>query len=169
MPGPVLYSANPWFSIELAEKYRKGIYFAWVSEFFDSDHAPAGSAGRLIAPSSNPRKIYEDLQHEYKAQEEHPRIIKDHRKTFTRIAKKLLADGLVTKDQCNEIIASVRAASWRIWKPVLYVIPRPSIDPARIREVSRVDRAGYGPELQIIDLKRDEFDIVDLSEMRLAR
>jgi hypothetical protein len=163
MPNPLLYSANPWFATEIASKYRGGNYFAWVCEYFDTDHAPHGSAGALIAPSSNPRKIYYDLLQEYHAQEEHSRIIRDHKRTFRRLAKKWLADGEINDDQFAEIVASVKAISWRIWKPVLYVIPRMAIDAGRIKEVPRNDRAGYGPELQIADLQREEFDIVDLS------
>jgi len=47
--------------------------------------------------------------------------------------------------------------------PVMYVIPRHAIDATRIKAVRRPDRAGYGPEYQISDLERHEFDIVDLS------
>ena len=166
MAGPVLYSANPWFAVEVGAKYRNGKYFAWVCEYFDSERdAPAGSAGAMIAPSSNPRKIYEDLLHEYRGQEEHSRIIKDHRKTFKRLAKTWLAAGEITQDQHDEIVASVQANSWRIWKPVLYVISRAMIDSHRVLEVKRADRAGYGPEYQIVDLDRNEFDIIDLSAM----
>jgi hypothetical protein len=163
MTGPLLYLANPWFATEIASRYRGGNYFAWVCEYFDTNHAPAGSAGALIAPSSNPRKIYDDLLQEHNAEEEHSRIIKDHKKTFRRLAKQWLADGVIGQDQYDEIVASVNATSWRIWKPVLYIIPRAAIDPSRIQEVQRKDRAGYGPEYRIIDLKRHEFDIVDLS------
>jgi hypothetical protein len=163
MPNPLLYSANPWFATEIASRYRGGNYFAWVCEHFDIDHTPAGSAGALIAPSSNPRKIYDDLLQEYIAQEEHSRIIRDHKKKFRRLAKQWLTATEITQDQYDEIVASVNAISWRIWKPVLYVIPRATIDPSRIEQVPRNDRAGYGPELRIFDLQRDEFDIVDLS------
>jgi|SRR5215469_2923349 len=163
MPGICLYSANPWFATEVARRYRGGRHFAWVCEYFDTAHAPAGSAGALIAPSSNPRKIYEDLLIEHRAEEEHSRIIRDHRKTFTRLAKQWFVAGEITSDQRDEIIVSVRAPSWRIWKPVLYVIPKAGIDPSRIIEVKRADRAGYGPEYQILDLQPHEFDIVDLS------
>jgi hypothetical protein len=162
--GLVLYSANPWFASEVAVKYLGGTHFAWVSDYFDTEReAPAGSAGHLIAPSSNPRKIYEDLLHEYRAQEEHSRIIKDHRKTFQRLSKQWLASGTINQSQYDEIVASARARSWRIWKPVLYVIPKASIAPARVVEVQRKDRAGYGPEKQITDLQPHEFDILDLS------
>lgn len=166
LAGAAFYSVNPWFSTELALKYRGGIHFAWVSDYFDTDReAPSGSSGRLIAPSSNPRKIYEDLLHEYRAQEEHSRVIRDHRKTFRRLAKQWLADGVLDKAQHDEIVASVNASSWRIWKPVLYVIPKRNIDAARVKEVQRRDRAGYGPERQIADLTPDEFDILDLSPL----
>jgi hypothetical protein len=159
MAGPVLYSANPWFSTQVAEKYRGGNYFAWVCEFFDSERdAPSGSAGVLIAPSSNPRKIYEDLLNECNAEEEH-----------TRLAKQWRATGEITPDQYDEIIASVRAKSWKIWRPVLYVIPRTGLDAARIKEVHRRVRAAYGPEYQILDLKRHEFDIIDLSGLVRSR
>lgn len=164
--GAAFYSTNPWFSTEIAERYRGGRYFAWVCEYFDASEAPPGSAGSLIAPSSNPRKIYEDLLYEYRAQEEHPRVIRDHRKTFRRLAKDWKAKGEINDAQLAEIIASVNASSWKIWKPVLYVIPSRTIDPARVISVARSARAGYGPEHQILDLRRDEFDIIDLSELR---
>lgn len=165
MAGPILNSANPWFATEVAKKYRGGNHFAWVCEFFDSATASAGSAGALIAPSSNPRKIYEDLLQDWRAQDEHSRIIRDHIKTFTRLGKQWYSNGELTKDDFDEIVASVRAHSWRIWKPVLYVIPKQGIAAGRIREVPRSVRASYGPELQIVDLQSHEFDIVDLTAL----
>ncbi len=163
MPGPILYSANPWFATDVASKYRSGVHFAWVCECFDTTAAPAGSAAAMVAPTSNPRRIYRNLLEEYNAQEEHSLEIQRYRKTFTRLARKWLADGSITKLQCDEIIASVRAPSWRIWKPVLYVIPRASIEAAgRLISVPRQDRAGYGPEQQIVDLRSDEFDIIEV-------
>jgi hypothetical protein len=169
MPGPVLYSANPWFATDVALKYRGGNFFAWLCEYFDTDFAPPGSAGSLIAPSSNPRKIYEDLLHDCAAEERHSRVIKGHKKTFARLAKEWLAAGEINDDQYAEIIANVRAPSWRIWRPVLYVIPKAGIIPARIKEVRMKDRAAYGPEFQILDLKQHEFDIVNLSGLARMR
>ncbi|WP_315797662.1 hypothetical protein [Bradyrhizobium sp. SZCCHNRI3043] len=164
MAGLAFYSANPWFATEVSCKYLNGNHFAWISDYFDTEReAPAGSAGTLIAPSSNPRKIYDDLLHEYHAQEEHSRIIRDHRKTFKRLAKEWLAAKTITKPEYDEIVAAATAHSWRIWKPVLYVIPKAGIDPGRVFEVPRRDRAGYGPEKQIRDLQPHEFDILDLS------
>jgi hypothetical protein len=77
------------------------------------------------------------------------------------LGKNWLADGTITKVQYDEIIASARAKSWRIWQPVLYVIPRENIAANRVIEVQRKDRAGYGPEKQIADLQLSEFDVID--------
>jgi hypothetical protein len=161
--GPILYSTQPWFAAEIATKYRGGVHFAWVSECFDISSAPAGSAAALIAPTSSPRRIYRDLQEACTAEDSHNAAIVRYKKTFQRLAREWLGDGSLTKDQGDEIIASVRAPSWRIWRPVLYVIPSdPVVAAGRLISVPRRDRAAYGPELQINDLRRHEFDIIEL-------
>jgi hypothetical protein len=163
MAGPILYSTNPWFATNIAMKYRSGVHFAWVCECFDPASAGASSVTAMIAPSSNPCRIYRTLREEYKAEEEHSPLIKGFRKTFVRLANDWAATGGITDAHRDEIIASVRAKSWRIWRPVLYVIPRNPIETAgRLVSVPRSSRAGYGSELQIKDLHRDEFDILEL-------
>jgi hypothetical protein len=97
-------------------------------------------------------------------EDEHSDLIKGYRKTFSRLAKAWAADGSITDDQRDEIIATVKSRSWRIWRPVLYVIPRVNIEgTGRLRSVKRPDRASYGPELQVVDLERHEFDIIELT------
>jgi hypothetical protein len=141
MAGPIYYSANPWYAKEIAEKYRSNVYFAWVCEYFDSEReAPAGSGGIMIAPSSNPRKIYEDLLCEYKNQEEHSRLIRDYKKTFRRLAKTWLAGSEISQDQFDE----------RIWKPVLYIIPHLSIDRKRIILVKRPIALDMGQSFKLL-------------------
>jgi len=163
MAGPLLYSTNPWFSVELIERYRKGVYYAWVCECFDTDKAPADTAIAKIAASSNPAEIYRRLRADIKSKDEHSLLISSYRKTFGRLARKWLAATEITKAEHDEILASVRARSWTIWEPVLYVIPRGPIEVAgRLESVVRKERAAYGPEQRVIDLKRHEFDILEL-------
>ena len=146
MPGPILYSTNPWFATQIADKYRGGVYLAWVCECFDSSKAPPSSAASHIAPSSNPRSIYQRLREDCEAEEGHSELIKGYRKTFIRLARAWSADGSITNDHCDEIIATVKSPSWKIWRPVLYVIPRADIERAgRLNSIRRPDRAGYGP------------------------
>jgi hypothetical protein len=162
MAGLVLYSTNPWLATDVAARYRGGIHFAWVCEYFDSSRAPAGSAAALIAQSSNPKRIYETLHGDCRTEDGHSSLIKGYKKTFRSLARSWNAEGKISDEQTDEIIAIVNSNSWRIWRPVLYVIPAVGIDPARIKQVPRPGRAGHGPEMQIEDLRPEEFDIIEL-------
>ena len=134
----------------------------WCSNFFDPKTANAGSAAAIIAPSSSPKGIYDALYDDHFREDTHSALIKGYKKTFCRLAREWLSENAISKEQHDEIIATVRSQSWKIWRPVLYVIPRESLDrDGRINSVKRRDRAGYGPELQIQDLRREEFDIIE--------
>lgn len=162
MTIPVLYSTNPWIAHDICMKYRKGIHFVWCSEFFDPKTAPAVSAAASIAPSSSPKGIYDALFDDHYREDTHSALIRGYKKTFCRLAKEWLSEESITKDQHDEIFATVKSKSWKIWRPVLYVIPRESLDKqGRIMSVERRNRAGYGAELQIKDLRREEFDIIE--------
>jgi hypothetical protein len=161
MAGPVIYSTNPRFAHDVAMKYRGGNHFVWCSEYYDPTTAPAGSVASAIAPSSSPKGIFDTLKAECDLEENHSALIKNFRKTFRRLATEWLADGSITKSHYDEIIATVKAPSWLIWRPQLYIIPvHPIVAAGRLISVSRKERAGYGPELRIEDLKPEEFDII---------
>lgn len=164
MPSPILYSTNPWFAVDVSTKYCGGVFFAWVSEYFDARTAPLGSVAAMIAPSSTPCRIYRMLLEEANYPDDHSNLIRGYKKTFSRLAKEWLASSTVSRDQYDEIIASIRQSSWRLWRPVLYVIPRDVVESTgRLRSVPRPGRAAHGPELQVIGIHRDEFDIIELA------
>lgn len=161
MPGPVLYSANPWIAHVFATRYRHGIHFAWCSEYFDPTTESSTSAAAAIAPSSSPCGIFHKLKEDCDKEDSHSSLIKGYRKTFKQLAKAWLADASIDQAAYEEIVADVKSSSWKIWRPVLYVIPRKPIEDAgRLKAVRREDRAAFGPELQIVDLAPHEFDII---------
>jgi hypothetical protein len=163
MAGPILYSTNPWISHDIAVKYRLGVHFAWVSDYYDASMAPPGTAAALIAPSSSPKVIYEALWNDVEKEDTHSALIKGYRKTFKRLANEWFADSSITKAQRDEIVATVDSRSWKIWRPVVYVIAKSHIVPAtRIETVKHKDRAAYGPEMRINDLAISEFDIIEV-------
>jgi hypothetical protein len=163
MSGPILYSTNPWIAHEFAVKYLGGKHFAWCSECYDPIFAPPGSAGASVAPSSSPHGIFQALKHDCEREDKHSDLIKRYRKTFKRLAADWLSTSRISQDQYDEIIAVTKGPSWRIWRPVLYVIPREPIEAAgRLNSVPYKDRAGYGPELQITDLDPSEFDLLEV-------
>jgi len=161
--SPVLYSTNPWYATKMAE-YLGGKYFVWCSEYFDPTSAPSGSEAAAIAPSSSPKGIYCTLLDDCQREDTHSALIRGYRKTFRRLAKAWCAEGLITSDDCAEILAVIKSTSWRIWRPVLYVIPKdPIVSQGRLISVPHRFRAAYGPETQIVDLQAHEFDIIEVT------
>ena len=71
------------------------------------------------------------------------------------------ADGTITHDQAEEIIYTVENADFSLWRPLLYVIPKGKVE-TRLQEVPIAKRASLGMEYIVPDLKRDEFDIVEI-------
>jgi hypothetical protein len=132
--GPVLYSTNTWISHEIAMRYRGGRHFAWCSEYYDPTTAPTGSAAAAIAPSSSPKGIYDTLHGDCAREDTHSNLIKGYRKTFRRLAARWLADGDLSQTYHDEIVAIVKSQSWKIWRPVLFVIPRDIVS-GRVVEV----------------------------------
>lgn len=161
MAGNVLYSTNPWIAHDIAVRYRNGVHFAWVSDYFDCAMAPPGSAAAAIAPSSSPKHIYDRLLADCKGEDGHSSLIAGYKRTFKRLAASWESDGTITSDQAKEIRALIGSPSWQQWRPTIYVIPRGGINPGRIFSVARKQRAAYGPESQIVDLIPDEFDIIE--------
>src|SRR5688572_8147489 len=107
MSGPLLYSTNPWFATDIADRYRGGRHFCWCSEYFDSKSALPGSAASLIAPSSNPKRIYYKLQEDVRGEDKNSDLLRSYRKKFKRLANTWHADGEITVPQRDEIMAKV--------------------------------------------------------------
>jgi len=162
VPSLLLYSTNPWITLEIGRKYRNNRYYVWCSETYNPRRAAPGTSASMIAPSSSPKGIFDNLACDCESEDVHSALIKGYRKTYKRLANAWLADGSIDAAQRNEIIATIQSSSWNIWKPVLFLIPRACIaDQSRIKAVAARDRAAYGPEFQIHDLHASEFDIIE--------
>jgi hypothetical protein len=124
--------------------------------------APHGSSEAAVAPSSSPKGIFETLKDDCDREDCHSSLIKGYKKTFSRLAKVWLAESKINKEQHDEIIATIRSNSWKIWRPVLYLIPKENIKKSgRLITVPRSQRANIGTELKIHDLYLNEFDIIE--------
>jgi hypothetical protein len=134
----------------------------WCSETYNPRRAQPGTSASMIAPSSSPKGIFDNLSCDCDNEDVHSALIKGCRKTYKRLANSWLSDGSINKEQRDEIITTIQSPSWNIWKPVLFLIPRTSIiTPTRIRAVAAGQRAAYGPEFQIQDLDASEFEIIE--------
>jgi hypothetical protein len=134
----------------------------WCSEHYDPRSIGAASAAAAVAPSSCPKAIYDTLTADWTGEDRHSASIKNYRKTFKRLAKGWVADKSITEAQRAEIVATVDSNSFRIWRPVLYLVPKePIARSGRLIPVPVARRAAYGPEWQIADLHVSEFDVIE--------
>jgi hypothetical protein len=116
----------------------------------------------MTAPSSSPKGLFDKLYTDTKGEEKHSDAIDRYKKTYRKLAVSWFANGTITKDQRDEIVATVNSISWRIWRPLLYIVYRPPIVAAsRLHVVPIGDRAGYGGEWKIVDLLESEFEIIE--------
>ena len=162
MAGPILYSTNPFMSFDICRNYRNGKHVIWCSEVFDPTSQATLTRGAMVAPTSSPCALAKSLFHEVSNEDRHSGHIKRYRTTFRRLATVWAADGSLTPAQAQDIKDLVAQQSYRIWRPLVYVVPRAPLEAVgRLHEVPVKDRAGHGPEFRIQDLRTDEFDIME--------
>lgn len=165
MAGPVLYSTKPWFTEIVCERYRSQRYRVWSSEEFDPASVGTHSLSALTAPGSSPKPLYYDVLKAVRTSDQGNQKIPHYRSTFRRLARDWFSRNEISSADQDDILAMVRRERWRIWKPRLYVIPREYVEkPGRLSPVPVQKAAGIGPEFQILDLHRSEFDIVSLEQ-----
>ena len=161
MSGPMLYSTNPYYAIEVASNYRSGKFYAWCSEVFSAGQQAGSAPSRLIAPSSDPKTIYEQLHTAVEREASHAARIIGYKKTFKRLARSWQSKGEISLSQRAEIIAVCSRTSYQIWRPYLFMIPRANVT-KKLTTVSAKKRAGHGNEFIVDELLAAEFDILEL-------
>lgn len=159
-PGPVLYSTNAYLKLFIQEKFYGDVHYVWVSEMFDATkaHAYVGGAAS-VPPSSDPAAIYRDLRTAIDRGDTHCAKIKMQRASFRQRAAKSFEDAVITEAQRDEIFYLVKHAEFKLWRPLIYVIPRAPLGD-RLKVVPAKDRAGLGDEFTVL-LKRPEFDVIE--------
>lgn len=156
-----LYSTNVFLKQLLQAKYRKDKHFVWCSESFDGTKLPGYTPGALIAPSSNPSDIYQDLKREVARNDYHSGKIGAQKASFKAQAVKWKIAGEITDSQEQDIIFMVDNAPSNHWRPLLYVIRRDLVE-TRMKLVPVSQAASFADEYIIDDLDRSEFDLIEL-------
>ena len=160
--GALLFSTNPFLKHFLQKSYRSDTHYVWCSDVFDSQSLAQYEPGRLVPPSSNPADIYRRLLDDCARGDDHSALIAGWRATFTALALDWHAGGDITAELRDEIVLLAKSKDFRLWRPLLYVIPRDRVA-NRLKRVPIERRAGLGEEYIIEDLKGSEFDILELS------
>ncbi|MGV7241535.1 hypothetical protein [Caballeronia sp. M23-90] len=161
MPGPLLYSTNPFLKLLIQEKYRKNVHYVWCSEAFDSTKHGTYTSIALVPPSSDPCAIYKQLRDEAGRGERHSSKIPQMKASLQGLAIAWRDANEITAEEAEEIIYMAETAGAIEWRPLVYVIPRAAVQ-ARLMNVPMAKRASLGPEYILSDLSRDEFDVIEL-------
>ena len=136
-------------------------HYVWCSEEFDSRMVSPYSSGSLVPPSSNPADIFRELRRDVENSDQHSAKINAQKVSLTDRAIEWEKKGLISTSDKNDIVYLVDHATFAQWKPLIYVIPRPPVE-TRLAKVPMHLRAGIGTEYIISDLKRFEFEILEL-------
>jgi len=161
MDPPLLFSTNAYLKYLIQLRFRGDVHYVWCSEYFDSNTLSRYAAGAGSAPSSNPADIYRQLSLDVTNKDRHSLKISAQKASLTKLAINWERNGEITSDEKAEIIFMVDNAAFDDWRPLLYVIPR-SLVSSRIKIVPIHLRASYGVEYIVEDLKRTEFEILEI-------
>jgi hypothetical protein len=156
----LLYSTNVFLKLLIQQIYRNDVHYVWCSEYFDSTKLAAYSIGALVAASSNPADIYRDLQRAVQSRDAHNAKIISQKASFISLATTWEMNGEISTTQKDDIIYMVNMADFNLLRPLLYIIPRVSVEP-RLQLVPAHKRAGIGNEYILPDLNRSEFDVIE--------
>ena len=158
---PLLYSTNVFLKLFICEQYAGDIHYAWCSEVFDATALGRYTSAAQVPPSSNPADIYKELRSAVQRRDRHCYKINEQKVVLKNLAIRWEGKALITSDQRDEIIYLVDNATFEDWRPLLYAIPRQSVA-GRLISVPVHQRASLGMEFIIPDLRRSEFDILEL-------
>ncbi|HJQ35202.1 MAG TPA: hypothetical protein VJ866_23830 [Pyrinomonadaceae bacterium] len=145
----------------IQERFRGDVHYAWCSESFDSSALSRYSLSSQVAPSSNPADIYRELKLAVQKKDQHSYKINEQKLSLKKLAVDWEAAGEITSDDKEEIIYRVDNAAFDDWRPLIYIVPRAAVQ-SRIQAVPPIKRASFGPEYIIADLRRSEFDVIEL-------
>lgn len=127
MAGLVLYSTNPWIKFHIQQRWRGDVHYVWCSEVSDSTKALPGSVHSLVPATSNPVQIYRDLADACSRGDRHNEKIRLIRRNYIARAASWVSDGSLKPEERDELVAMINSTEIRIWRPLLYIIPRQNV------------------------------------------
>ena len=168
MKPVVIYSIQSWLAYHINEEYYNSIHYVWCAPCFDAKIFP--STAPRIAPTSEPRRLYNELNRDIYAKDNHyiRSAIDRNIVGLTGGAEEKLKASVISATQRDEILGLINAIeknkNYEYFRPLIYVIPFESIEP-RINRVNFNKTAlPLSPEYLITDLHTKEFDIIDLNK-----
>ena len=159
-PPLLLYSTSTWMAYSVAETFYGGVHYAWCSPVYDARTAPAYVN---IPPSSDPAVLYQRLLEDTRRGDLHSESIKCNAAGIKRGAESRRGQGMIGKDEEDEILEGLERAQCRDFRPVLFVIPFKEVE-GLVWRVSVAERAHpMSVEYLVESLPRAAFDVLELT------
>lgn len=160
MSEHLLYSTNVHLKFRICRDFRKNIHYVWCSGAFDSTALGRYDPGSGTPPTANPADIYRRLKSAVERQDRHDEKINQQRNNLLALAVTWVENGEIKPEEKEEIFYIIENASFKDWRPLVYVIPRHLVED-RLRVVPIERRASDEVEYIIEDLGESEFDIIE--------
>lgn len=156
------YSTNSYLAFQISENFYRGKHFVWCSPIFDSQAVDKYDIRRNIPPSSNPSMIYISLKTDVSLKDYHSSKIEANKKGLKAGASIMLQNGEINDFEFGFIMKMIDSSGIDDFRPLVYLIPKVLVD-NRLEVVPVDERANpLGVEYKIIDLKRNEFEIIEI-------
>lgn len=146
----------------IAKELGSDIHHVWCSPVFDPRRLTPDDRGSLIPPTSSPYLIAKDLASAVKNKDKHNSKIVSQKVSLAALVEQWRIAGTISEGAANNFMYMLRSDELFFWRPLIYVIPASGIDASRIILVPPEERAGFGDEYKIVDLKGSEFDRIEL-------
>lgn len=154
----ILYSTNTWLAFAIAERYYKGIHFAWCSPFFRPDAVVSSAAA---PPTAIPGEIYDAFFDHVRRGDQHSPWIERNKIGLLNGAKLQYASGVINEVEWDHINWTVEKALIQDFRPLVFVIPFLGVKHL-VEEVPPAERAHpLSVEYRIRELPRNRFDMIE--------
>ena len=152
----LLYSTCTTLTYKIAKYYYNNIHYVWCTESFDAVLQPG---------TSNPRTLCTRYLEQIIKRDRHASEINNNKVGILKGAAEKLKQGVITKEQYDEIKMRVAYAQDEEFYPVIYLINKNAVK-KRLIVVPQTDAASDSSvEYIITDLKRNEFDLVHVKDI----
>lgn len=159
----VLYSTNTKLAYSISQRYYNQKHYVWC---IPNEIVFHGSAPSTLPPTSHPIKIFWSLVDSVSGNDKHCPKIEQNRIGLLGGAEKKLENGEISEEDYTEIVDIITQAGLGEFYPLFYVIPYDAVKDRIVRPTTSSKASVLSPEIQIYDLRSDEFDPLELTVAR---
>lgn len=156
MKEKMLYSQVTKIAYEIEQDYYGGIHYVWCCDM--------PTYGPSQPPTSDPIERCQRIISAIYSNDRHEALIEENKKSIRNGALYKCRDKVISNAQRKEITVKIKGAKIRDFSPLLLIIDYEKVR-TRLIPVDPSDKASdISEEYKIIDLRNDEFDIVDFEK-----